>query len=166
MKLNYQWTGPDDFLCWGPYITFGNNAATEIRVTWRSKFMTMEKWIEYGETEQCEHHLHEQTAPSYLHTIILTDLKPDTIYYFRISRPENHIKDRVDIYNAGILIPEFIEKDGKPLYFFRTAPDVTKTEGKHEICFEFCVNSDIHCETKCERFALFGGDRGYHQPWR
>jgi predicted phosphodiesterase len=145
MKLDYQWNGPDDFLCWGPYITFGNDASNEIRITWRSKFMTMQKWIEYGETEKCEIRIEEETIPSYLQSFTLTNLKPDTLYHFRISRPENHIKDKVDIYNAGILIPEFIEKDGKPLYSFKTAPDATKKSGK-DISFEFCVTSDIHCE--------------------
>jgi predicted phosphodiesterase len=146
MQLDYQWTGPDDFLCWGPYITFGNDASQEIRITWRSKFMTMEKWIEYGETEKCEKKLKEPTPPSYLHSFILKDLKPDTKYFFRISRPENHIKDKVDIYNAGVLIPEFVEKDGKPIYHFRTAPKISDHSNSQEISFEFCVTSDIHCE--------------------
>jgi predicted phosphodiesterase len=148
MKLDYQWTGPDDFFCWGPYISFGNDASHEVRITWRSKFMTMEKWIQYGESEQCEHKIHENTLPSYLQSFTLTGLKPDTLYYFRISRPENHIKDKEDIYNAGILIPEFIEKDGKPLYSFRTAPNITnQSNNNHQkMVFEFCVTSDIHCE--------------------
>jgi predicted phosphodiesterase len=146
MKLDYQWHGPDDFLCWGPYLCFGNDASAEIRITWRSKFMTMTKWLEYGETERCETRIEEETPPSYLHSFTLTGLKPDTQYYFRISRPENHIRNKVDIYNAGILIPEFIEKDGKPLYTFRTAPDGSKTGDRPEITFEFCVTSDIHTE--------------------
>ena len=145
MKLDYHWNGPDDFRCWGPYISFGNDASIEVRVTWRSKFMTMEKWIEYGETEACKHKIIEKTEPSYLHSFILRDLKPDSVYYFRISRPENHIKDKVDIYNAGILIPEFVEKEGKPLYSFRTAPNIPQGNAD-EIGFEFGVTSDIHCE--------------------
>src|SRR6056297_1860668 len=125
MKLDYQWEGPDDFRCWGPYISFGNDASTEARIAWRSKFMTMKKWIEYGETQDCETKLQEDTSPRYLHSFTLEGLEPDTTYYFRISRPENHIKDKNDIYNAGILIPEFIEEDGKPIYSFTTAPKAT-----------------------------------------
>ena len=141
MKLDYSWEGPDDFRCHGPYIQFGNDASREVRISWRSKFMTMEKWIEFGKTGACENRLQEDTSPSYLHSFTLEGLEPDTIYYFRISRPENHIKNKVDTYNAGILIPEFIEKDGKPLYSFRTAPS-----NREECEFDFCVTSDIHCE--------------------
>jgi 3',5'-cyclic AMP phosphodiesterase CpdA len=140
MKLDYQWEGPDDFRCWGPYISFGNDASREVRITWQSKFMTMNKWLSYGETEECEIKIEEDTSPCYLHTFNLTGLKPETRYYFRISRPENHIKNKVDIYNAGILIPEFIESEGKPLYSFKTGP---LQEGAN---FEFCITSDIHCE--------------------
>ena len=146
MKLDYSWEGPDDFRCWGPYITFGNDASKEIRITWQSKFMTMEKWIEYGVTEQCEIRVEADTVPSYLHSFVLSDLKPDTTYFYRISRPENHIKNKVDTYNAGILIPEFVEKDGKPLYSFKTAPDGSKEGADKPVSFEFCVTSDIHCE--------------------
>ncbi len=146
MKLDYQWHGPDDFECWGPYITFGNDASTEVRITWRSKFMTMNKWIEYGKTEACKEKIEKETDPRYLHSFILTDLEPDTTYYFRISRPENHIKDKKDIYNAGILIPEFIEKEGKPIYRFTTAPSSSTVDSQDPISFDFCVTSDIHCE--------------------
>ncbi|MBD3349937.1 MAG: hypothetical protein GF364_00445 [Candidatus Lokiarchaeota archaeon] len=163
MKLNYQWKGPDDFRCWGPYIIFGNDASREIRITWQSKFMTMHKWIKYGETEECEFKIEEDTPPRYLHSFILTDLKPDTVYYFRISRPENHIKNKVDIYNAGILIPEFIEKDGKPIYSFRTAPSYSETSNNRSISFDFCITSDIHCQDmnvadSIKRMEEYSGD--------
>ena len=160
MKLDYSWDGPDDFRCWGPYINYGNDSSNEVRITWQSKFMTMKKWIEYGETEDCELKLEEDTQPNYLQTFTLKGLKSDTKYYYRISRPENHIKNKADMYNAGILINEFIEKDGKPLYSFRTGPKKLENmeEGSDnksanstnstnsDKSFNFCVTSDIHCE--------------------
>ncbi len=150
MKLDYQWEGPDDFRCWGPYISFGNDASHEVHITWQSKFMSMHKWMEYGETEECETRIEEDTDTRYLQSFALQDLKPDTTYYFRISRPENHIKNKVDIYNAGILIPELIEKEGKPIYSFKTAPKIPNNGQKatrdNPISLNFCVTSDIHCE--------------------
>lgn len=107
--------------------------------------MTMSKWIEYGETENCDTRIEKETEPRYQHSFRLTALKPDTTYYFRISRPENHIEDKVDIYNAGVLIPELVEKDEKPIYSFRTAPRCPDGSRTETCSFEFCVTSDLHC---------------------
>ncbi|MHA1731117.1 MAG: metallophosphoesterase [Promethearchaeota archaeon] len=126
MKIDYGWTGPGDYRRWGPYVSFGRSAATEVRVSWQSKFFSTERWIEYGVTPECGTRLDSGDAPTpslpaNMHTFRLEGLEPDTTYYFRTSRPED------------------LQEDPAPLYTFRTGPP----DGAR-VPFDFCVVADVH----------------------
>ena len=125
MKLDYGWQGPEDFKCWGPYLSFWKSAGTQMCISWQSKFFSRGRWIEYGETVDCEQKIEEpvQGAPSArMHVMILDGLKPNTTYYYRISRPED------------------LQKKPRPIYEFRTGP----RDGENVESFDFTIMGDIH----------------------
>ena len=129
MKLDYSWKGPEDFRAWGPYLSYGKDASTQMYVSWQSKFHSLVRWIEYGETPDCEKKIAEEIEPSTMHYFFLDNLKPDTTYYFKISRPED------------------LQKKEQPIYTFHTAPE--KDAGKPVDCV---IAGDMHCEgNNCAR---------------
>jgi predicted phosphodiesterase len=123
VKIDYDWTSAADFRCWGPYLSYGERASSEMRVSWQSKFYSLERWLDYGETPACGNKIHEHIEPSATHCVILSDLKPNTTYYYKISRPED------------------INAPSPPIYSFRTGPPEGSTQS-----FDFCVTSDMHVE--------------------
>ncbi len=124
MKLDYGWESPADFHRWGPYVSFGKSPATEMTVSWKSKFFALERWVEYGENPACDHRVEEEVAPTVLHHIVLSNLKPDTQYYYKISRSEDRVVE------------------DPPVYTFRTAPSAGTREP-----FDFCVVGDVHASS-------------------
>nr|MDO8113835.1 metallophosphoesterase family protein [Candidatus Sigynarchaeota archaeon] len=131
MNIDYGWRGPGDFRRWGPYLSFGNSAATEMRVSWQSKFHSMTQWIQYGETKDCPLRCDEDVFPTCMHSFSLTSLKPNTRYYYRISRPED------------------LQVEPQPVYSFMTGPP----DGS-PVPFEFSIAGDIHASGGNAR-ALF-----------
>ncbi len=123
MKLDYGWKNPEHFRRWGPYTSFGNHASTEMIISWQSKFYSMKRWIYYGETKECEKKIQEKCDPSFHHTFWLKDLKPNTKYYYKISRPED------------------LKIEEQPVYSFKTGPK----EGE-KVDFEFCISGDMHAD--------------------
>ena len=123
MKLDYAWKSPTDYRKWGPYLSYGQHSSSEMRVSWQSKFFSMEQWIAYGETQDCEIKLVEKTEPITMHSFTLQNLKPNTTYYYKISRSEDVVLEK------------------PPIYSFTTGPE----EGT-PIDFDFCIMSDIHAE--------------------
>ena len=121
MKIDYGWNNELDFRCWGPYCSFGNHACSEIRITWQSKFFALSHWIQYGETTECTQKIEEKISPSAMHTFILKELKPNTTYYYKISRIED------------------LQVQPQPIYTIRTAPEEAKQNS-----FEFCAFADFH----------------------
>jgi hypothetical protein len=121
MKIDYGWKNESDFRCWGPYCSYGIHAATEIRISWQSKFHALSHWIEYGDTAECKNKREEKISPTNMHTFILKDLKPNTIYYYKISRIED------------------LQIQPQPIYTIRTGPseDVPTS-------FDFCAIADFH----------------------
>jgi hypothetical protein len=78
---------------WGPYISFGTDASTEIRIAWKSSKYTHQCWVRYGLTPDCPS-IKENSGeypPTCAHVIILKNLQPHTKYYYKISRDPDQI---------------------------------------------------------------------------
>jgi predicted phosphodiesterase len=125
MKIDYGWEGPQDFRCWGPYWSFGTHADTEITVSWQSKFHALEHWLEFGENLEKSTRIHEKIEPTTMHSFHLRDLKPNTTYYYKISRVEDQ------------------QISPQPIYSFHTGP----TQGT-ALSFDFCIIGDFHAKTQ------------------
>jgi len=129
-----------EFQNWGPYLSFGNDPATEMRISWESEHITTMQWVAYGQTEECEILIkNEWISPTHHHCIILKDLFPNTKYYYKISRDivgKNNI--------PGIFHPTDPVKELKdtPTYSFTTG----LTAGDSSQPFDFCIMGDIHTE--------------------
>jgi predicted phosphodiesterase len=125
MKIDYGWKGPHDFRRWGPYWAYGTHAATEIFISWQSKFYALDHWLAYGTTPECKTRIAEKITPTAMHSFFLKDLEPDTTYYYKISRIED------------------LQIDPQPIYTFRTGPkEGTSTP------FDFCIIADYHASTQ------------------
>lgn len=121
MKLDLGWQDPQDFQRWGPYFSYGVHAESEIRISWQSKFYSINEWIKYGKTEDCWEKIEHEILPRRIHHFILKDLEPDTTYYYKISRSED------------------VRQKEQPIYTFQTGPK----EGE-SVEFEFGVAADMH----------------------
>jgi Calcineurin-like phosphoesterase/Purple acid Phosphatase, N-terminal domain len=125
-----------EFLDWGPYLSFGVDSSTEVRISWESECLSTSRWICYGTTESCENLvLEDWVTPSRHHCIKLTRLVPDTTYYYKIARDDTSNKNV-----PGISLP----KDAKdikeiPIYTFKTGLAPGEQKG-----FDFCIMGDIH----------------------
>ena len=106
------------FTEWGPYISFGSNASKEVRIAWRTDRYYHTDWLKFGTTKACDNQIvRDWVEPTHEHTYILTDLNPDTTYYYQINR----------------------SSDKNKVYSFKTAPvPGSKTP------FQFTLLSDIH----------------------
>ena len=112
----------DSYIRYGPYISYGHNAATEMRISWRTNQYTLKKVLWYGSTEICEHEiLEEYSEPQTHHCVVLHDLTPNTKYYYRIKVGAN-------------------DKDTN-VFHFRTAPLIAENPAEG---FDFTVLGDIH----------------------
>jgi predicted phosphodiesterase len=135
MHIDYGWKGPEDFRKWGPYLSYGTHASSEVRISWQSKFYALNRWIDYGLNPDCGHKIEQkigdQIEPMALHTIRLTNLSPNTTYYYKISRIED------------------LKEDPQPIYTFKTGPP----EGEN-VKFDFCIMGDIHAQDGNARTAL------------
>ena len=121
MKLDYGWTDYRDYRCWGPYLSYGQDAATEMIISWQSKFFVLDYVLDYGKTPECEFRIDGKIEPSALVSVKLSNLDPDSRYYFKISRPED------------------LQQENQPVYQFQTGPPNEK-----KTKFEFCVAADMH----------------------
>ncbi|MFX0100238.1 MAG: fibronectin type III domain-containing protein [Candidatus Hodarchaeota archaeon] len=122
MKLDYGWNGnPKEYRRWGPYLSFGKSTATEMVISWQSKFFSLTRWIEYGETPDCGTKIEKKIEPNTMHSFLIENLKPNTRYYYKISRPED------------------LKEKPQPVYSFLTGPP----EGER-VKFNFCIAGDTH----------------------
>lgn len=113
---------------WGPYVQFGTDASTEIFISWESETLAMKSAVIYSDSEQWASELLEITKvkpkisefkypkPTLHHCHHLTGLKPNTKYYYRISRDDFQI-----------------------IYIFKTGLEISPGTQ-----YEFCVVSDLH----------------------
>ena len=78
---------PADFENWGPFYSYGNDSSTEIIVSWKSERYAVSDFIKYGLTEKCENEVkNDWIDTTQKHSYVLKDLKPNTKYFYKISR--------------------------------------------------------------------------------
>jgi predicted phosphodiesterase len=109
-----------NFKDWGPYLSFGTDSSKEIRVSWNTEqyFFEISLWI--GEDkERMQKITHQYDEPKTHHCFIISDLKPDTHYYYKI---ESEKKER-----------------SNSMHSFRTGPELFSSNS-----FDFVVLSDMH----------------------
>jgi hypothetical protein len=122
------------FTEWGPYLSFGTDSSKEMRISWETDQFEHHCVLKYGLSPECDNKKEiSWCEPTKHHTIILSDLKANTIYYYRIER--YHYKP------TGTNV--------SPLYTFMTGPEPVKgsmadnSDLKNNI-FDFTVVGDIH----------------------
>jgi predicted phosphodiesterase len=113
-----------EFEKWGPYFFFGSDSSHEIRIVWKQTTENINNWFRYGVTEDCniissnpQESSISQENPSVpqINSIVLSDLTPSTIYFYKIGR------------------------DLEKIYQFRTGPPLSSKEK-----FNFVIFSDLH----------------------
>jgi predicted phosphodiesterase len=105
-----------NFEDWGPYLSYGKDATSEMIISWKSSEFTHHEWIKYGETSECEILIENKwIEPTKKHVFRLKKLKPETQYFYKISR------------------------DLETVYEFKTGIAFNKSNK-----FEFMVTGDIH----------------------
>ncbi len=104
------------FSNWGPYLCYGTDSSTEMRIAWKTERFTFQNNLLYGTTPECDQ-LAEVILPtaSQHHVIILNNLEPSTQYYYKICR------------------------DPAIISTFTTGPTLGSTEP-----FEFLMAGDMH----------------------
>ncbi len=107
------------FYEWGPYLAYGADPSTEMNISWESEHYALNAWVKFGETEACDQKLAWQAdVPRRHHHFLLSGLKPNTKYYYRISRD-----------------------NGQEFHSFKSGlPAGISTP------FEFCVVGDMHSD--------------------
>ncbi|MHA1819934.1 MAG: metallophosphoesterase [Promethearchaeota archaeon] len=155
MKIDYSWKSNKDFRKWGPYLSYGVSAGTEMIISWQSKFYSLESWIDYGETPECGNLIKKDCVdnPIALHSFKLSGLKPNTKYYFKISRVEDYQIDPTPVYSF-----ETGPKDGEPTEFeFNVAGDIHAWEGNAIKTF-----SSMETNSPNAKFIISCGDAVTH----
>jgi predicted phosphodiesterase len=98
-----------------------------MRITWRTEKLTFQNTVKYGVTPELESTAQDVLSEaSQQHCIILTDLSPNTVYYYKTS-------DDLDT-----------------IYTFQTAPSLGSTEP-----FEFVMMGDMHAAPSNNLKPLF-----------
>jgi predicted phosphodiesterase len=81
-----------NFQDWGPYVSYGNDAGSEIRIAWKSNKLSHSRWLKFGLNPECTTLIKEPwTGPTNSHVVILKNLSPKTKYYYQISRDPDQI---------------------------------------------------------------------------
>lgn len=104
------------FVEWGPYLSYGEDPATSMTITWRTSKPTGDGWVKFGMDPDdlliANDAAGEATS---IHVVRLTGLEPESIYYYKISR------------------------DGETTWTFETGIPASSTRP-----FEFIINGDMH----------------------
>lgn len=78
---------PFTFTEWGPYTSYGPDAATSMTVTWRSRVLSRRAWLRYGTSPGELRTIEASPAiPADMHSFTLAALTPGTRYVYEISR--------------------------------------------------------------------------------
>ena len=133
----------NEFKKWGPYLSFGVNSSTEMRISWETDQYLNMRFLRYGKTNNCDKIVkHEWIEPTRHHCIILSDLEPNTQYFYKIRRWKDSDEDnKVYSFKTGPKLPEINMDDKKN--------NGNEANGKIDIDsynseFEFTVCGDIH----------------------
>src|SRR6056297_3185291 len=90
-----------DFEDWGPYLSYGKDSATEMRIAWKSRYFSTHHYIEWGKTKDCINKIEEDFVwPTRIHMFVLKNLKPQTKYFYKISRVGD--ESRIFSFTTGI----------------------------------------------------------------
>jgi Calcineurin-like phosphoesterase/Purple acid Phosphatase, N-terminal domain len=113
---------PGTYQIWGPYLSYGTDSTSEMRITWKNKTPMDEIWIQYGTNEDCEIKCTEyQQIGDNHYTFTLNNLEADTDYFYKISRSPK----KINSFHTGL-------------------PENTKQS------FDFVIMSDMHAN-RCNR---------------
>ncbi|NHJ48425.1 MAG: metallophosphoesterase family protein [Asgard group archaeon] len=91
----------------GPWLTFGEDPKTEMSISWLTKF-ARKTAIEFGTSHDNLVAIESTNPKSHLHHIMLTNLQPNTVYY----------------YSIGIATSTYPANE---VFSFRTAPDTNES---------------------------------------
>ena len=76
-----------NFSEWGPYLSYGRDPATQMRICWQTKTEEPSGWVAYGTNEEDMVQVAEsKTDKAHHHDVLLDGLIPSTTYYYNISR--------------------------------------------------------------------------------
>jgi len=92
----------------GPYLSWQDDPRTTITITWQTPIDT-NPWVEYGENTSYRNKINPVISTNNIYFIKITNLKPDTIYHYRIL--------------SSIKNYSFLMKD----HWFKTAPNTTRS---------------------------------------
>jgi acid phosphatase type 7 len=125
------------FVEWGPYLSYGEDPATSMTITWRTSQPSADGWLKYGKDNDAMETVIEQGDPSTSHVFRLAGLESETTYSYQISR------------------------DGNATWTFKTGhPAGTFTP------FEFIINGDMHaypCNSLSRYFELMASEAPNHE---
>ncbi|MBD3351003.1 MAG: hypothetical protein GF364_05900 [Candidatus Lokiarchaeota archaeon] len=117
------------FTMWGPYLSYGENSSTEMRISWETEHYIFNRKLNYGRNKDCSivEEL-EYKSPQKHHCVILTDLKPQTKYYYKISTGNRARDDEIHHFWTGPTYGNTMS-DSKP--------EDAQIDSKFD--YEFCV---------------------------
>jgi len=90
----------------GPWLTYGEDPKTEMYVSWLTKF-ARKTIIQFGTSPTNLETIVSSTIKSHLHNVLLSDLQPNSVYYYSIG------------ISTSIYTPNQI-------YSFKTAPEASE----------------------------------------
>jgi Calcineurin-like phosphoesterase/Purple acid Phosphatase, N-terminal domain len=89
-----------------PILTWSDyNTSSTITISWETE-IERDSIVEYGKTSQLELSAITDSAPKRFHTISLSDLNPNTRYYYRVSSSQGKISKVSEIYSF-VTAPKF-----------------------------------------------------------
>jgi len=76
-----------EFIKWGPYVSYGTDAAHHVRIAWKTDQYARSSYVKYGVTPDCNQKEEDSWGLPTCDIIVhLSNLKPHTKYYYKISR--------------------------------------------------------------------------------
>jgi len=125
----------EEFKNWGPYISYGYDSSSEMRISFETEYYYTQKSILYAkENNKFQKIEYTWCEPDKHHCFILKNLQPNTEYYYKIV-VGNSLKGKKD---------ERIDK----VYKFKTGIALNENENadNDENSFEFTIVGDMHAK--------------------
>ncbi|MHA1340972.1 MAG: metallophosphoesterase [Promethearchaeota archaeon] len=127
----------DQFKDWGPYLSYGYDSSSEMRISWETEQYYHRRYILYGPSNKKEDMKkieEDWCEPNTHHCFILKDLKPNTEYFYQIFIGDQ-LKGKIDERRNKI----YKFKTGIPLASGKNADDPKNY-------FEFTIVGDMHAK--------------------